>query len=269
LTVKTALAAAEASLKKAGIDQPRTDCLALMELVTKERREYLLAHYERELTEQEFTAFTTLVRGRASRQPLVHLTGKREFYGIELEVTPDVLTPRVETEPMAEWAIKYAPSDSKLLDMGTGSGALAVAIKRNRPDLTVVASDISSAALVVARRNAKRSNLDIKFVQSDLWQNLDGLFATIVINLPYLETGADLTPEVQKEPPVALFGGSDGLDLYRQFFAELPAHLQPGGYVFTESDPWQQPALIKEAARLGLKVIEQDYFILGFKQAKE
>lgn len=265
MTVKVALTVAEAALKKNGIDNPRLDCLIMMELVIRERREYIMAHYDRELTKQELMAFQALVRGRGSRKPLVHITGKREFYGLELQITPDVLTPRVETEKMAEWAIKYAPRGSNLLDMGTGSGALAIAIAKNRSDLHVFASEVSPAALEVARHNSTKQAVNIKFIQSDLWQGITERFQTVVTNLPYLEDGAELMPEVQKEPAVALFGGKDGLGLYRRFLKDLPDHLEPGSYLFTESDPWQHEALIKEAKKYGLKLIEQDYFILGLK----
>lgn len=268
MTVKVALAVAEAALKKNGITDPRLDCMILMELVIRERREYIMAHSDRELTKHELMAFQALVRGRGQRKPLVHLTGKREFYGLELDITPDVLTPRVETEKMAEWAIKYAPKGSNLLDMGTGSGALAIAIAKHRPDLKVLASEVSPAALRVAKRNATKQAVNIKFIHSDLWQGISGTFATVVTNLPYLEDDADLMPEVQKEPQVALFGGKDGLDLYRRFLKDLPKHLESGGYLFTESDPWQHEALIKEASKYKLKMIEQDYFILGFNNEK-
>lgn len=262
MTIGQALKDAEEQLKAAGISSARLDALILMEYVTGKNREGLIAHSDQILESPE--PYFDLIGKRSHRTPLVHLTGKREFYGLELDITPAVLTPRVETEKMVDLAIHYAPKNSRLIDVGTGSGALAIAIKKHRPDLEVWASEVSKEAIDVARKNASGHKSDIHFVESDLWQKIDGTFTTVVTNLPYLKDDAELMPEVQKEPAVALFGGQDGLELYRKFLQDLPNHLGPGGYLFTECDPWQQPELIKEAAQIGLKVIEQDYFILGF-----
>lgn len=207
-----------------------------------------------------------LVARRLAREPLVHLTGKREFYNLDFAITPDVLTPRVETEQMVDWAVKYAPPGSHLIDVGTGSGAIAVAIKVARPDLIVTATDVTEESLVVARGNADKHSADITFIRSDLWASVPGTFATVCTNLPYLTEASrdDLMEEVKHEPAVALFGGPDGLGLYRRFLSELPDHLEPGGLLFTECDPWQQPELASEAARYGLEPVEQGYFIAGF-----
>ena len=171
-----------------------------------------------------------------------------------MEVTPDVLTPRVETEQMVEWAVKYAPQGGRLLDVGTGSGAIAIAIAVHRPDLHITATDLSTKELAVARRNAKRHGVTITFVESDLWSAFDqaAQFDVVVTNLPYLQDDADLMPEVKREPAVALFGGPDGLGLYRRFLTGLPNHLKPGGYLFTECDPWQHADLITEAQKSSL-----------------
>jgi len=257
-----------ATLHEAGIDSAQLDAELLVAHVLGRDRAWILAHDDHELDDPQTDLFHTLVARRANREPLVHLTGTREFYGLDMLITPDVLTPRVETEQMVEWAIKYAPQNSRLIDIGTGSGAIAVAIARLRPDLTVTATDISERELSVARQNIGQHKVKIELLQSDLWSNVDGQFKTIVTNLPYLRDDAktELMPEVQREPSVALFGGSDGLDLYRRFLHDLPAHLAPGGYLFTECDPWQHEALIAEAAKYGLTPIEQGYFILGFKK---
>lgn len=263
MTVAEALQRAKRLLRETS--NPELDAELLLEHVSGRSRVWLKAHDETVLETAAEKSYFQLIEKRANRIPLVHLTGKREFYGLELQITPDVLTPRVETEQMVEWAIKYAPQKSELIDIGTGSGAIAIAIAKHRPDLSVAATEISAAALAVAKRNAAKHKLNIKFIQSDLWQAVSDRYATVVTNLPYLENEADLMPEVKKEPGVALFGGADGLDLYRRFLRDLPNHLEPAGYLFTESDPWQHQALIKAAARYGLKPIEQGYFILGFK----
>lgn len=264
ITIGGWLKTAERELMDAGINSARLDAQILLEEATGKPRTYLLAHPDEELPRSSQDTLNTLLGRRKARHPLVHLTGKRDFYGMELDITHDVLTPRVETEKMVDLAIHYAPKNSRLIDIGTGSGALAVAIKKHRPDLEVWASEVSAKALEIAKRNALKHKMDVRFVMSDLWQNIEGQFATVVTNLPYLKNDAELMPEVQKEPAVALFGGQDGLDLYRKFLKQLPDHLEPGGYLFTECDPWQQSELIKEAGHVNIKPIEQDYFILGF-----
>jgi release factor glutamine methyltransferase len=267
MTIAETQRQAENRLRAAGIESFRLDTTLLLEKVTGKRRAWLLAHDEEELDEPTNRRFEVLVERRTQRTPLVHLTNTREFYGLDLYIDERVLTPRVETEKMVEYAIKYAPKDSRLIDIGTGSGAIAIAIKKHRPDLEIIATDVSAEALKVARRNAGKHQVEVQLIPSDLFGSVVGRFATVVTNLPYLRDDADLMPEVRKEPGVALFGGSDGLELYRRFLEQLPAHLEPGGFLFTECDPWQHEDVIKAAATVGLKLVERDnYFILGFQR---
>jgi release factor glutamine methyltransferase len=285
-------------LRRVKIESYRIDSSLILAKVLDKPRAWLFAHPEHALTDDQAKAFMELIDRRRQRTPLVHLTNQREFYGLDLYIDERVLTPRVETEQMVEWAISYAPRDSRLIDVGTGSGALAIAIKKHRPDLEVWATDVSAEALEVAQRNATAHKVEVHFETADLFDavsansthiplespansrefaqaqkersaqsaSLQPGFQTVVTNLPYLQDDAELMPEVQKEPGVALFGGQDGLDLYRRFLRQLPDHLEPRGYLFTECDPWQHEALIKEAAAVGLKPIEQGYFILGFQR---
>jgi release factor glutamine methyltransferase len=263
---RDALRKAQRRLHDAKIPNAQLDSELIMAYVLGRNREWVLAHDDTQLDLPQLELFDSLVGRRLQREPVVHLTRTREFYGLDFEITPDVLTPRVETEQMVDWVIKYAPKDSRLIDIGTGSGAIAVAIAKHRPDLNITATDLSERQLTVAQRNSARNRTKIHFIASDLWSSLDGQrFDTVVTNLPYLADNADLMPEVQREPAVALFGGPDGLGLYRRFLAGLPGHLAPGGYLFTESDPWQHESLITEAAKYGLSPIEQGYFILGFQ----
>jgi release factor glutamine methyltransferase len=268
MTIKSLLDTATAKLSMAGIGSARLDAELLMAHVLEQNRAYVIAHSDDRLPKTATDLYLLLIDKRSARTPLVHLTNHREFYGLTLVVDDTVLTPRVETEQMAAWAIELAPRSSRLIDIGTGSGAIALAIATHRPDLTVVATEVSEAALETAGRNAATLGLNTEFVRSDLFESVDGYFETVVTNLPYLQDGAELMPEVAKEPAVALFGGpGDGLDLYRRFLSQLPSHLSPGGLLFTECDPWQQPDLIAEAQSIGLSVIKQDYFILGFSYA--
>ncbi|MBW4061823.1 peptide chain release factor N(5)-glutamine methyltransferase [Candidatus Saccharibacteria bacterium] len=265
MTIENLIKTTTSTLNKAGIGSARLDAELLLAHVIGRPREWLTAHDDEPITDDQTSAYAALVQRRVNREPLVHLVGSREFYGFDFTITPDVLTPRVETEQMVEWAIKYAPPTSSLIDIGTGSGAIAIAIKLNRSDLAVTATEVSLAALEVAKTNARRHDVELTFIESDLWDSVEPSFDTIVTNLPYLRDDADLMPEVRREPAVALFGGTDGLDLYRRFLVGLKDHLNPNGYLFTECDPWQHEGLIAEAAKYGLAPVEQGYFILGFK----
>lgn len=253
-------------LRKAGVESLRLDTTLLLEKVTGKPRAWLFAHPEVELPEQQAHSLMELVNRRRQRVPLVHLTNKLEFYGLDFYIDERVLSPRVETEKIVDYAVKYAPKDSRLIDVGTGSGAIAIAIKKHRPDLEVWATDVSAEALEVATLNARNLRILIRILRSDLWDGVDGRFATVVTNLPYLRNDAELMPEVTKEPGVALFGGKDGLELYRRFIEKLQDHLEPDGYLFTECDPWQHEDLITSAKKAGLKLIEpNNYFVLGFQ----
>jgi release factor glutamine methyltransferase len=265
-TIAEALKASIEFLNTKDISGARLDAELLLAHVLRRDRAWLLAHDDEKLTPHQAADFEAFISRRSEHIPVVHLTGHREFYGLEFEITPDVLTPRVETEAMVEWAIKYAPAKSRLIDIGTGSGAIAIAIAAHRPDLTLTGTEITDEALAVARRNAKQHGTKIELIKADLWDGVSGTYDTIVTNLPYLRDDADLMPEVRKEPAVALFGGPDGLDLYRRFLAGISDHLTPSGYLFTECDPWQHEDLISGAAKVGLKPVEQGYFILGFQK---
>lgn len=264
ITVRQALDAAIRFLEQQTIAGARLDAELLLAHTLRRDRAWLLAHDDTLLTPFQVADFESFISRRSEHIPVVHLTGLREFYGLEFDITPDVLTPRAETEQMVEWAVKYTPHGGKLIDIGTGSGAIAIAIAKHRPDLQITATEVSPAALSVARGNAAKHDTKLTFIESDLWHNVTGTFDTVVTNLPYLRDDAELMPEVTREPAVALFGGSDGLELYRRFLTQLPRHLAPGGYLFTECDPWQHEDLIAAAAKHHLYPIEQGYFILGF-----
>ncbi len=267
MTVGEAEKLGTSMLRRAGVESARIDTFLLLAKELNRDRAWLMAHPEYEIEETAAAHFLELINRRRARNPLVHLTNEREFYGLNFYIDERVLTPRIETETMVDYAIKHAPKNSRLIDIGTGSGAIAVAIATHRPDLEIWATDVSSDALEVAKRNAKTHWAKITFVQSDLFEAVDGQFATVVTNLPYLRDDADLMPEVTKEPGVALFGGHDGLDVYRRFLEQLPDHLAKGGYLFTECDPWQHDSLIKVASTAGMTPIEtSDYFILGFQR---
>lgn len=256
------------TLKAAGITGAQTDAELIMSFVLKKDRTWLMAHDTDELASADTERMKSLAQRRAQREPLSYVLGQREFAGLMFSIDNRALTPRVETETIVAEVTKGAPKRAAVLDVGTGSGAMAIALKRLRPDLVVTASEVSSSALELAQENAARlleRENTITFLESDLFDNVPGSFDIIVANLPYVTREMELMPEVEREPAVALFGGApDGLDLYRKFFTQLPKHLNENGQIWLESDPWQQEALIALAAAQGLEKTFQDYFILGF-----
>lgn len=271
MTIQQALDFAEPKLKQADIQSFRLDAELLLCNVLAKSREFLIANRERKLTTSETQLYKKYISRRTDREPLCYITNDIEFYGHNFFVDKRVLAPRVETETIVENVIKYAPNNSRLIDIGTGSGSIAISIAISRPDLEIYATEISTDALEVAKINAKKLGVDntIKFIHSDLFSDVSGEYETVVTNLPYVSNDNvdKMKPEVKKEPSIALYGGSgDGLDLYREFYRQLPDHIVAGSRVYHESDPWQHDELKKIAQKLGLELILYDYFILGFSR---
>jgi release factor glutamine methyltransferase len=212
-----------------------------------------LADPERELTPAQQAAFDALVQRRLANEPIQYITGEQEFYGLALRVTPAVLIPRPETEQLVEAVLAelHPTQPLRILDVGTGSGAIAIALAYHLPHARVTAVDLSTAALEVAASNAARHALAdrIQFVQSDLLDALppDELrFDVIVSNPPYVPTAdhASLHPQVRDyEPVVALFAGSDGLDIYRRLIPQARAALRPNGLLALEIGHGQREAI--------------------------
>jgi release factor glutamine methyltransferase len=185
--------------------------------------------------------YDAVVARRAAREPLPYITGRREFWGLSFEVTPDVLIPRPETELIVEVALDLFTDPAapmRVADLCTGSGCVAIAIAHERTRAAVLATDISNTALAVARRNAVRHRVvdRLQFECTDLLQNVSGMFDLIVANPPYVRSGdrPALQPEVREEPDVALFSGPEGLDVTRRLIADAPAFLRSGAHLIFE-----------------------------------
>lgn len=201
----------------------------------------LITQSERVLTGPEAERLARLLRRRIEGEPIAYITGEREFYGLPFHVTPDVLIPRPETELLVELALERLPANGSLLDMGTGSGAIAVTIAHERPDATVTALDVSEAALTIARENASRNlapNARIAFVQSDWYSALDEHenFDLIVANPPYIAAGDEhlAQGDLRFEPPHALTDHADGLSALRTIAGGAAMRLRPGGWLLME-----------------------------------
>jgi release factor glutamine methyltransferase len=208
--------------------------------VMQVNRAWLLAHPEQQLTEEDFARFKKLLQRRLAGEPVAYLLGYREFYGLQFEVTPATLIPRPETELLVDTALQHVPNDapSRILDLGTGSGAIALSIAHARPRGEVVATDRSEAALEVAHRNVRRLALtNISILHSDWYDGLpEERFDVIVSNPPYV---ADNDPhlvqrDLRFEPATALSSGVDGLHDIRIIVANAGPHLKRGGWLLLE-----------------------------------
>lgn len=222
VTARRALAAGAARLRRAGVSTPRLDAEVLLAHVLGTERAALLAHGERGLGGRA-GAWELALERREAREPVAHITGTRGFRRLELNVDGRVLVPRPETELLVEVAIDAAPAGGRVCDVGTGSGAVALALADERPDLLLVAVDSSEEALRVARANARRLRLEVRFAAGDLLRAVEGPLDAVVANLPYVPDGDldALAPEISRhEPRAALAGGPDGLALIRRLVTQ-------------------------------------------------
>ncbi len=249
--------AAGAKLLAAISETPRLDAELLLAFATRRARSAVLASPERTLDAAGAERFAALLARRARGEPLAYLTEEREFFSLPLAVSSDVLIPRAETELLVELALAAVASVQRpaVLDVGTGSGAIALAIKRARRDALVTATDRSPAALAVAHRNAGRLALDVRFVDSRWFEGLGGeTFDVIVSNPPYVRS-ADVIGALAFEPRLALDGGADGLDAYRVLFAEAATHLAPRrGVLLVEHGADQRAEVVALAQVHGWRV---------------
>ena len=212
-------------------------------------RGWLVAHDDEVLAPAAEDAFIACCRHRAAGEPLAYLTGQKEFFGLPLQVDPRVLVPRPDTETIVEWALELlAPLRSPgVIDLGTGSGAIALAIQSTRPDALVEAVDRSADALAVAQSNAQRLKLPVQFRQAH-WLAGAGQYDLIVSNPPYVREDDEHLADLRHEPRSALVAGGDGLADLRAIVAAAPAHLAPGGWLLLEHG-WDQAAAVEALLR--------------------
>lgn len=265
-TIRARVAAARDRLERAGVprDEAALDARLLAEFVLGWTTEQYFADAGAAAPRGFDAAFDALVARRAAREPFAYIVGHQEFWGLSFDVTPAVLIPRPETEFIVEAVLKRVPPDAKqvtVADVGTGSGCLAVAIARERPAAALVATDISEAALDVARRNAARLGVAerIRFVRCDLLRGVDGPFDLVVSNPPYVpeRDRADLQAEVRLEPESALYAGDDGLDVMRRLVPEAVPRLADGGLLMFEFGFGQDEAVARLISSTpGLRMIE-------------
>ena len=224
-------------LEKSGIQEAALDARLLLEEVCRTDRNTLLVHGDRAVTEEEETQFRIFIERRSTHEPLQQITGWQEFMGLRFSVTEDVLVPRQDTETLVEEVMRYLRDGMEILDVCTGSGCILLSLLRYSNGCRGVGCDISEKALAVAGQNAKELGISAQFIQSDLFESIEGRFEYIVSNPPYIRK--DMIPTLMEEvrdhePLIALDGGEDGLDFYRKITREATEHLYSGGMLFFE-----------------------------------
>jgi release factor glutamine methyltransferase len=238
LTIAQALAQGAKLLDDAKISAPRLTAEVLLAHAVGQERSWLFAHSDEELREVWWIHYGRYLHQRLSGAPTQHITGRQEFWGRDFQVTPEVLIPRPETEHVIEAALELASDARRVVDIGTGSGAIAVTLALELPEVRVFATDISEAALRIARENAHRLNACATFVLGDLSECFrDEAFDLVVSNPPYVPASdrANIQREVREhEPAIALYGGEDGLEVYRRLIPEAARVLVPGGRLIME-----------------------------------
>ncbi len=245
-------------LRESGL--PRSEAELLLRSLLGRERAHLIAHAEEAVDSRKARSARDWFARRRAGAPVSYITGRREFYGVALRVTPDVLIPRPETELLVELALERIPrAPARVLELGTGSGAIALALAKERPGLEIIATDVSEAALGVARGNAREHGAAIDFICSDWFEGL-GLegFDLIVSNTPYVDAGdAHLEQgEVRFEPRLALVGGEDGLACIRVIAAHALSRLRPGVSLLLEHGYDQRDRCVEIFCGLGYVDVE-------------
>lgn len=228
----------EAMFSKVGVESARLDALILLEDVTGKNRTHLLAHPELGLTDEQQKRLDEMAMRRLTHEPLAYIRGKVEFYGREFIVNKHVLVPRPESESMIDTLNRYGDIPT-IIDVGTGSGALAISAKLIKPKSEVIGIDIDDNCLKIARKNAEKIGAEVTFRHGDLLRGItiDSLPGPVVIlaNLPYVPNKYIVNEAAKHEPSLALFGGPDGLDLYRVMFDQLDKFEDQEMIVITEA----------------------------------
>jgi len=268
MTLSDWLIGTMAQLKEAGVDSPRRDALVLLEDVLGKDRVWVTTHPEYEVRPSDLDKVNALIQKRLERVPLAYIRGKVWFYGRFFSVTPDTLIPRPESEDFIELLKELRPR--KVIDIGTGSGALIITAKLEVPEIGAIATDSSSKALAVAQKNAQAHHADIQFVSGSLLEPLqpeDMASAALIANLPYVPAGMVTSPEITQEPADALFSGDDGLEHYREFWQQIGVlvHAHKPRYVLTESLESQHATITTLAHSAGYDLDTTSLLVQQFK----
>lgn len=262
MTFRKALWTGEYILSQAHIEDPKTDAWLLLEAICKIDRNFYFMHQDDELTQEQKQEYGLLLAKRAERVPLQYIIGHQEFMGLDFVVNSNVLIPRQDTELLVEHAIELLDENWKVLDLCTGSGCIAVSIAHygSEKNISVMGTDISKAALLVAKENAIHNHVQIEWIRSDMFERVTGKYNMICSNPPYIPTKVleELQPEVRDfEPYLALDGSDDGYHFYRSIAGEAGSRLEEGGHLLLEIGHDQAVVvcgLLKEAGFIGIEI---------------
>ena len=250
MTIKEAITKGMIMLKSNNIESPKLKARLLLQYVLDKPRQYIIVYDNKEITKKQQWEYFINIEKITKGIPLQHITHRQEFMKMDFFVDENTLIPRPDTEILVEEVIKISKRmiKPKILDLCTGSGIIAISLKKNVPNAEVTGIDISEKALEVANKNAQKLNADVKFIKSDLFENIErNKFDIIVSNPPYIkkEEIKKLSLEVQKEPEIALDGGYDGLDFYRRILEDAINYLKIGSYLCFEIGYNQKDDVIK------------------------
>ena len=266
------LATATKTLAESGIKTARLDSLVLLETVLGKDRSWLLAHPADKISQTRLNTLSRFIAKRSTHYPLAYITNRAYFYNNQFFVNNSVLIPRPESETIIDVLKIIPPRDiTTIIDVGTGSGALAITAKLLYPKVSVVAVDIDAKCLQVAKKNSLSLNADIKLFKSDLLGSLStDLFkdSTLLINLPYVPDSLPINESAKLEPRLAIFGGASGLDLYSRLFDQITTLRSKPSYIITESLPAQHSNLQSIADSANYKCLATDDFVQLFSHLR-
>ena len=264
-------------LSDIGVPSARLDAEILLAHALNKNRTYLPAHNTDNINKKTLTIADNYLLQRLNRVPTAYIIGYKEFYGRKFIVNPDTLIPRPESEDIITTlkqilpsTIYYLPSTTYyLVDVGTGSGCLGITAKLEFPNLDVTLTDISSSALVIAKKNAIKLSAKVNFVKSDLLITVPEKADIIIANLPYVDKSWERSIETDYEPPLALLADDNGLSIIKKLITSAPNSLKTDGYLIIESDPVQHHILIEHAKKNKLLPVHQLGYIIAFKLNKD
>lgn len=260
------LATATTRLQQAGVETARLDCLVLLEDQLNKNRTHILAHPEEKINVEQLKCLLMAINRRAKHEPLAYIRGKTEFYGREFIINEHVLEPRPESETMID-LLKASPlpSVARIADVGAGSGALGITASLELPATCVDLIEIDKHALAVAQKNVNKFSVPATCITSNLLTAVAVHYDAILANLPYVPDNFQINPAALMEPRVAIFGGPDGLDIYRRLFAQLKEAVPKANFVFTEALPPQHSKLAGIAQASGYRLARTEDFIQQFE----
>lgn len=272
MTIAQWLKTAARQLREIGIDTARLDAEVILAHTIRQSRTFLHAHGDDDLDDRQQEIADARILLRLDRVPVAYIIGHKEFYGRRFAVNTATLIPRPESEAIIESlkeiippAIALIQPPLRLVDIGTGSGALGITAKLEIPELDVTLLDISRHALTVAENNAKQLNADVTIIQSDLLDNYPFQADIVLANLPYVDPNWSRSPETQHEPDLALFAGNNGLALINRLLAEIAGHLNHGGHLILEADLSQHEGIIKNATTSGFELVRTNGYSITLK----